>query len=441
MATPLGAFGETGGSATTDLPPNGTNSPEAQAVFRRESRVVNIGWVGTVLALQVMDLPRQFMLKDQLHFSASQVATFDLFGKTASYVKPFMGIMSDAVPLRGTRRYYYLLTSLSLGAAFFLAFGLVPRQWNFLLPTFMILFIWLNLASTVLGGLMVDLGKRYHATGRLSSQRQAISRGCEMVSGPLGGFLAKYADFAVTGIASAAIHMGLFLYARKNLQEPPLEDRRNDTLAELRLQARNLFSSRTLWAAAGLIILVVAAPGFNTPLLFFQTDVLKFDKAFIGLLKTVGAAAAVLAAWLYSQMCQRMHLRKLLAASIAFHAGMTLWYLLYRDPVSAMVITALESMTMVFALLPLYDLAARATPKGSEALGYSVMMSVWNFTIQMSDLAGSMLRDKLGLTFHDLIWVNAASTLLVLAAVPFLPSVLVDRRDGAEGAPAPGRAG
>ena len=109
---------------------------------------------------------------------------------------------------------------------------------------------------------------------------------------------------------------------------------------------------------------------------------------------------------------------------------LTLLYLFYRSHTSAMIIAGIESATLTLALLPLYDLSARATPVGSEALGYSVMMSVWNLTKNVSDWLGAALYSKFGLTFNELIWVNSGTTLLVLIAVPFLPSVLMDSKDG-----------
>ncbi|MBM3459765.1 MAG: hypothetical protein FJX77_14685, partial [Armatimonadetes bacterium] len=73
---------------------------------------------------------------------------------------------------------------------------------------------------------------------------------------------------------------------------------------------------------------------------------------------------------------------------------------------------------------------ARATPKGSEALGYSLMMSVWNFTSQVSDQVGSLLFDTFGKQFHPLVWINSGTTIIVLLAVPFLPAMLMERREG-----------
>src|SRR5205085_913860 len=89
-----------------------------------------------------------------------------------------------------------------------------------------------------------------------------------------------------------------------------------------------------------------------------------------------------------------------------------------------------DGITGTLAMLPVYDLAARATPRGSEAIGYSVMMSVWNLTNALSDWSGSWLYSRFHLTFKHLVWVNAGTTALVLIAVPLLPAVLLRSRDG-----------
>jgi predicted MFS family arabinose efflux permease len=133
---------------------------------------------------------------------------------------------------------------------------------------------------------------------------------------------------------------------------------------------------------------------------------------------------------IYGFACSRLRLRTVLYGSIAIHATMTLWYLVYQSEISAIFVTAIEATTFSLAMLPLYDLAARATPRGSEALGYSVMMSVWNFTKNMSDLSGSSLYSRFGLTIDELVWVNVGTTAIVLIAVPFLPAALVDHKEG-----------
>jgi Na+/melibiose symporter-like transporter len=338
----------------------------------------------------------------------------------------------------GTRRRSYLLAGLILAGLFYTLLSLVPRSYMPLLITYLGLSTFLTLTSTVLGGLMVEVGKRDHTTGRLSAQRLGISNIVRVGSGPAGGWLATIPFFFTSAICSVLYFLLVPLYWF-HLREKRDDRVNSEKFREAGRQLRSLFKSKTLWAAAGLVVLVVASPGFDTALLYHQSDNLHFSKPFIGELDMIKGVFSLVGALIYGLACRRMNLRKLLTWSIIIHATMTLCYLGYKTPMSARVITAIEAATLAIALLPLYDLAARATPRGSEALGYSVMMSVWNFTKNMSDLAGSEVYSRFGDRLNELVWFNSFTTALVLIAVPFLPSVLMDRRDGdADGGLSPG---
>ena len=76
------------------------------------------------------------------------------------------------------------------------------------------------------------------------------------------------------------------------------------------------------------------------------------------------------------------------------------------------------------------DLAVRSTPPGCESLGFALMMSARNFAISGSDVLGSWLIDSHGWAFHQLVWLNAGTTALVLCFIPLLPRLIVSRRDG-----------
>ena len=178
-----------------------------------------------------------------------------------------------------------------------------------------------------------------------------------------------------------------------------------------------------------MIFLLAAAPGLGTPLLFYQRDVLKFDTSFIGFLGTVAAAAGMAAAVLYYPACRRYNLRSLVAISIVLHALAALLYLGYRSHESAILISAINGATGTLAMLPVYDIALRATPRGSEAIGYAVMMSMWNLTNAFSDLTGSYIFDLLGRNLTPLIFLDAFTSFIVIVAVPFMPRALSTRED------------
>ena len=366
-----------------------------------------VGWLGTNLALSIFDLPMKFLLKDQLHLTPPMVAAFFALGNFTNYIKPLAGILTDSVPFLGTRRRHYLLLGIGGGGVFWVLLGLVPRTYDSLLITYTLFYITVVLTSTTLGGRMVEIGQEFRAAGRLTAQRIATFRIATLVGGPIGGILASY-RFGITLGISAAIHFALTGLFYRAMPEAPVARLNTRVRDEALLQLRRLIHNRTLLAAAGMICLVAAAPGFGTPLLFYQADVLQFSKPFIGTLGSVGAASGLAGAGLYYAFCRRLPLRTLLAGSIVVHVLGTVTFLYYHSYTSALVISGISGITGTLAMLPIYDLSARATPSGSEAIGYAVMMSVWNLTNALSDWSGSWIYERFHLSFLNLVWLTPA---------------------------------
>src|SRR5207245_1810414 len=184
---------------------------------------------------------------------------------------------------------------------------------------------------------------------------------------------------------------------------------------------------------AAVIAMVYIAPGFQTPLYYYQTDTLGLSQEFIGTLSFFSGAFGLVGAFLYGVLCRRLPLRWLLALGIALSALGTLGYLFYRSGMAAALIEGENGLLVTLAELALMDLAARATPRGSEGLGFALMMSVRNAALAVSDIFGSWLIERHQVSFFSLVWLNAGTTALVLLAVPFLPRGLIDRRDDAPG--------
>jgi len=248
-----------------------------------------------------------------------------------------------------------------------------------------------------------------------------------LVVGPISGFLAARA-FGMTAGLGAALLLSLAVACFWLLHEPRVRRENNPALSAWK-QLQALFRSGTLWSAAGMLFLVGVAPGFITPLYYYQTDTLKFSSQFIGNLAVVSSGLGMLGALIYGHACRRLSLRPLLIAGILFYAFGALCYLGYRSRESALLIEGVSGLAFALAALPLYDLAARATPAGSESLGYALMMSLWNLAVGLSDLAGSWLFEQFHRQFMTLVWLNAGTTLLALVVVPFLPRVLLKGRD------------
>ena len=400
----------------------------------RWALLIGAGVFATTLSQpNVLRIPFQNLLKNDLHVSRQVMAAFFAIVPFAWNIKPLFGIISDSTPIFGTRRRHYLLIGSASAAALWLIIGFVPRNYYAILIATTVMTSMLVVGSTIAGALMVEAGQRFGASGRLSSARELVQNFCILTGGPLGGFLAARA-FGFTAITGAAIAFSVFPIAFFMLKEPRTSQKNSESLRKAKEQLFTLMKSGTLWAAAGMLFLVYFAPGFATPLYYYQTDTLKFSQQFIGNLAFISGGVGLLGAVLYATMCRKLPLRSMMYIAIGVNALFTLTYLFYTSQTRAMFIEAQGGFVVTLAELAMMDMAVRATPKGCEAMGFSLMMSVRNTGIGVSDILGSRLIEHYHFTFFNLVWLNAGTTALVLIAVPFLPTLLMDRSDSTPGA-------
>jgi Na+/melibiose symporter-like transporter len=393
----------------------------------RMALLLALGWLGTNVALSISEFTLKFELKDRLGLDAAGIAGFFFVGQVLNYFKSLFGVLTDGVPLFGTRRFHYLLLGVGGGGILWIALGLVPRTYAWLLPTYTLFYMTVVLTSTTLGGRMVEVGNEHNAAGRLTAQRVGMFKVAALIGGPIAGYLAGF-PFILSVSISALIHFALLPMIVRGMGESRTAKVDFSAWESIRRQGRALVRSRTLLAAAVMVFLLAASPGFDTPLLFHQTNHLGFSKQLVGNLVLVSAATGMIGATVYFNFCRKWKLRTLLVCSILAHVIGTGLYLFYRDVPSAVFITALEGLSGVLTMLPVYDLAARATPRGSEALGYSIMMSVWNATNKFSDYTGSLVYKHLD--WSSLVFINAGTTALMLVIIPFLPVAILNRREG-----------
>jgi MFS family permease len=421
--------------ATSSARPDGGDNAAltestSSVTLRQFSILVAVGAFATTFAQVklVGRLPLQTLLKNYFHADATGIATFMGIAVFPWNLKPIAGILTDAFPLFRTRRRHYILLSAMMAALCWLLMGVMSRRYAILLAAAVALNIFMVISSTVMGGLMVEAGQRYNAAGQISSLRQGVQNAGSFINGVLGGFLATVA-FGWTAGAGALLLFILVPFTCKFLPERHISTRDTHVLQNAWVQLKTIAKAGTLWVAAGFVFLYYMAPGFNTPLYFMQVDKLKFSTEYIGLIETVSGGFGIASAFLCGIFCKKLNLSWLLAIGIGASASWTLFYLFYSRR-SAMAIDSVSSIVGVVAEIAMMALAVRATPKGCEALGFSLMMSVRNFSLTANDIIGSWLIDHHHWEFNKLVIVNAATTAIVLVLIPFLPKALMSCREG-----------
>jgi BT1 family len=418
-----------------NLSPKTPAGPQSSTDLRRAVFLVCVGLLITSLGQPgvIGGLPFRFLFKNQFHLDASEQANFFAVATFAWYLKPVAGLLCDSFPILGTRRRsYLLLSSLAAGATWAL-FAVVPRSYAVFLTLMVALNCAMVFASTSIGGILVEVGHRGGATGRLTSARYAIDGVVSIIAGPLGGWLATCAFGWTAGIGTVLLG-SLVPATMRLLQEAPDARRNLGVWATAAARLRIILGSRTMWAASALLLLVYIAPGFGMALTYYQQDVLGFSTVFIGHLQALSGFGGIAASALYAVACRRLPLKPLLLIGILLNSISSLLYIGYRTPASALIIDTANGFLSVLGILPLFDLAARATPKGSESFGYALLMSVYNLAVvAISNPVGAALYELPSPAWHHnlnrLVWLNTATSLIALVLLPAVPRALLVPRE------------
>jgi predicted MFS family arabinose efflux permease len=275
---------------------------------------------------------------------------------------------------------------------------------------------------------MVETAQANSGSGRLTALRQFVQQACWIVNGPAAGYLASIA-FGWTAAACGSVMFLLvpvtllFLREQRQRSDPRL------LLENARGQLVKIATARTMWGAAGLMALFYIAPGFATALFYKQQNDLHLGTQAQGFLQLIAGVCGVLAALGYGILCRRLNLRTLLVGCMVFATAANLGYLFYNSAGRAQAIEGLNGFGYTLAELALMDLAVRATPAGSEGLGFSLMVSVRNLALFGTDWFGSHLLDEYHFSFDSLVLANSLTTLIAVPLVFLLPRLLVIRKD------------
>jgi len=392
--------------------------------------VIVVGILATTLGqpdLLAM-IPIRNLLKNELHVGRAANAAFFFWSGLAWYFKPVAGIITDAFPILGSRRKSYLLISSSLAALAWIALCFTPHTYGALLWIVIVINTFMVITSTVVGAYLVETAQTIAGSGRLTAIREVVMQSCRIINGPASGFLASVAFGWTAGVSGGIVFLLVpvtifFLHERRESVSSA------GVLDAAATQLKRIGTARTLWAAAGLMALFYLAPGFRTAVFYKQQNDLHMTTQAQGNLQVFYGVAGVAAALAYGWACRRLNLRSLLIICLANATAATLGYLFYSSVGNARFITFFEGWGFTLAELALMDLAVRATPRGSEGLGYGLMISVRNLALFGTDWLGSVMLDHYHIKFSMLVWANAATTLITVPLVLLLPAALTRAKD------------
>ncbi|MBV8075127.1 MAG: MFS transporter [Planctomycetaceae bacterium] len=373
---------------------------------------------------------------------ASEIAAFSALLVVPWSLKPLYGLLSDFVPLAGSRRRSYLVVASSLTAVSLVGLSLfpVPRgatsallAW-LLLPTVAAAF-----SDVVTDALMVEQGQPRGLTGRIQVVQWACLYGAGIVTGMVGGLLCQHHrepwSFLICG-AGAVLTLGLALGV---VREPARAGDARETFQALKALG-DAARSPALIGVGGFLLLWNFNPFSHVILYVHMTRELRWSERFFGQTVALTALASIAASLSYGLYDRRVPFRVLAHASIALGVLSSLAYLAMTDERSAVLVTLAVGFTYMTATLIQLDLAARSCPPEAAGTVFATLMALENLAASLSAWLGGHWYEQ-GLarwggrtSFRVLVLVGAAFTAACWLLVPLLPRDFAPPRSPRRGA-------
>jgi MFS family permease len=386
--------------------------------------------------------PVRGMLKQWGH-SASEIARFSALLAVPWALKPLYGLLSDFVPIFGSRRRSYLILGGGVTAVGLIGLFAwpVPRGspwalWTWLIgPTVAVAF-----ADVVADALMVECGQPLGLTGRLQSIQWGSLYAASILTGIVGGSLAESRretwSFLIAGLAGVTtLALALGCVTEPVRPKPTARRPFREAIGTLGRVAR----TPAVLGIGAFLFLWSFNPFSNDILNLHMTRELHFSKEFYGATVAWISVGAIGGSLAYGAFCRRFSLRVRTHASIVLGIASTLAYLAMTDHRSAVIVSLVVGFGWMTGVLIQFDLAAQVCPPAAAGTTFALLMALSNLGTSLSTwLGGSWYESGAArwgypASFRLLVGIGALFTAGCWLIVPILPRTLLRNEKPATG--------
>jgi MFS family permease len=258
-------------------------------------------------------------LLDRWGESPASIATFMAIMALPWSLKPLLALLSDFVPLFGSRRRSYLLlatTTAALGLGLLYLFPLPAGERWLLLTLLFVPTLGIAFTDVLADALMIEFGKPRGLTGRLQSVQWFAAYLALLISGVLGGYLTTTDRHELAFLLCAALWAGSLVLTLLFVRESP----HTASAVEMRSTAAAL---RAAFAVPGLLTICAVSFFWDFNLLSYSvnyvhmTDTLGLSEQVFGNAFALFSLGAMVATAGYAIYCRRIGTSALLHVAIA----------------------------------------------------------------------------------------------------------------------------
>ena len=322
------------------------------------------GYIAVLLLLSsfafdgIAGLPMQFVLKNQVKLSPTQLSVFGALSGAPAYVGFAFGFLRDRWrPFgKGDRGYFLVLPLLLAITCFYLA--AVPFTYVRLLSTSIVQTVIGLLLGAAAYGMTTEVAQRNGMSGRLSVLLLVIPSLLGIASNAVGGHFShtstqQHNSFLISAfmclpMMAMAFWMPGFVFATKKFPKSSKGDERAGAPDAVRGSATDvaptegtvasllrLVRTRSIYLPAAAIFLFSFAPGWGTPLFYYLTDKVKLSEAAFSNATALSGFGFLGATLSYIFLCNKAPLKTNLIVGTSLAVIGCPLYLLIHNPLQA----------------------------------------------------------------------------------------------------------
>ncbi|MDF3832051.1 MFS transporter [Cupriavidus basilensis] len=396
------------------------------------------GWLTLLIYLatpggSLVDIQTSYILKNQLHATATQISTFRLVTGIPVYIAFAFGLARDQWNPLGLRdRGFFLIFAPATAMAFiwmaFSGFSYAGLVVGMLLAMLSSRFI-----AAAYQGLIALVGQEKLMSGRLSALLNVVSSVPVVAGAFASGYISdrhapKEAFFLVAVVTLSIAVFGLWkpISVFGHIYEKP-----QASGADFVGNVRRLVKHKAVYPAVLICFLWNFAPGAATPLQFYLSNALHASDSVYSYYNGIFAAAFVPTFLLYGFLCKKIPLNKLLWWGTIVAVPQMIPLAFIHSANLALVLAAPIGLMGGVATAAYFDLAMRSCPPGLQGTLMMLVDGVFALSARAGDLLGSWIYNSS--PTRGFMYCVIATTVvyaLILPLIPLTPKDLIATRDG-----------